>query len=265
MPDSTPASSPSLWRKVLRTSLDAVYPRTCHSCDFLLPRESSGRLDSWLCKTCQDDLATIEPPYCSVCGEPYSGAMTEAFRCWNCSGRRIAFDFAISAYKAEGSLREMIHHFKYGRDLSLRGALTDLLATALEKEPRLAGQDLSQWLLVPVPLHFFRQTWRGFNQSWELCRQLSRHSGIPAAQVLRRRAWTRTQARLSQQARLANLRGAFALRYSRPWQPCPALKGKRILLVDDVLTTGATAHECAKVLKRSAQVEKVVVITAARG
>lgn len=242
-----------------------MYPRTCRGCDFLLSQEAAGRMDSWLCKSCQDDLATIEPPYCSVCGEPYAGAMTEAFRCWNCTGRRITFDFAISAYKAEGCVREMIHRFKYGHDLSLRGALTDLLAAALEKDSRLVGEDLSQWLLVPVPLHFLRQAQRGFNQSWELCRLLSRHRGIPAAQVLRRRAWTRTQARLSQQARLANLRGAFALRRSLPWRVTPVLKGKRILLVDDVLTTGATAHECAKVLKRTAQVEKVVVITAARG
>lgn len=253
------------WQKVGPVILDGIYPRVCRHCDKLLPtdRPRTG-IQAWLCKSCETELTEIAPPYCRVCGEPYDGAMTGAFRCWNCEGRRIAFDFAVSAFKAEGPLREMIHAFKYSRDLSLRAALVDLLRPAL-LDPRLASEDLTQWLMVPVPLHPLRQMWRGFNQSWELCTLLSQQTGIPAAQILRRRTRTRAQARLSQKARRANLRGAFALRAAFPWQRGTGLKGRRILLVDDVLTTGATAHECAKILKRHAGVEKVVVITAARG
>lgn len=253
------------WQRACCVTLDGLYPRVCRHCDVLLPDDAPRQgVEAWLCAACQGELAAVEAPYCAVCGEPFSGAMTGAFRCWNCEGRRIAFDFAVSGYKAEGPLREMIHHFKYGRDLSLRAALVDMMRTALN-DPRLTAEDLTRWLLVPVPLHLLRHMWRGFNQSWELCQLLSEHTGIPAAQILRRRVRTRTQARLGQKARLANLRGAFALRRQFPWASLPDLRGRRILLVDDVLTTGATAHECAKILKRNAGAEKVVVITAARG
>jgi ComF family protein len=190
--------------------------------------------------------------------------MTRAFLCSNCDGRRVAFDFAVSGYKAHGTMRELIHQFKYGKDISLRAVLAAALEAGLN-DPRLEQTDLSEWLLVPVPLHYIRQMKRGFNQSWELCRMLHETTGIPTASVLRRTRQTSTQARLHRKQRLENLRGVFALRRSLPWSTQPVLKGKKILLVDDVLTTGATAHECAKVLKREAEAEKVVVITAARG
>ncbi len=248
-----------------RVVLDTVFPRLCPACEVPMDRQAppSG-IDAWLCQSCMGDLEPIEPPYCSVCGESFDGTMTREFRCSNCDGRRMAFDFAISAFKARGALRELIHHFKYSRDLSLRGVLADILKPALN-DPRLFGEDLSQWLLVPVPLHFLREMRREFNQSWELCRMLAEATGIPAVQALRRTRLTSTQAKLHRQQRLENLRGVFALRRAFPWRPRTDLSGRKILLVDDVLTTGATAHECAKVLKRDAGAEKVVVITVARG
>lgn len=252
-------------RQLWRSTLDILYPRVCQGCEVPLSTEAPRQGPAaWFCHDCRQELHEIKAPYCCVCGEPHDGAMTEAFVCKNCAGRRIAFDFAVSGYQAKGPLREMILSYKYGRHLSLRAGLADMLQAAL-KDPRLADEDLSQWLLVPVPLHFSRQYWRGFNQSWELCRMLSRQTGIPAAQVLRRQSRTRAQARLHRKKRLQNLKRAFGLRTSRPWRKLPDLRGKRILLVDDVLTTGATGHECAKVLKQSAGVEKVVVITVARG
>ncbi len=248
-----------------RCLLDGVYPRHCRGCEApLLPNAPRDGLEAWLCGTCASSLEPILPPICSVCGEPFAGAMTVDFRCWNCEGRKVAFDFALSPFKASGALRELIHSFKYGHDLSLRGAMADILCPSLN-EKRLENEDLSAWLLVPVPLFLFREMSRGFNQSWEICQCLSEMTGIPAAQVLRRTRHTGTQARLHRQQRLKNLRGIFAMKQAFPWQRFPKLKGRRVLLVDDVLTTGATAHECAHVLKRDAGVEKVVVITVARG
>jgi ComF family protein len=248
-----------------QAALDLVFPRSCRSCQVPLGGDPPrAELDAWLCQTCIDSLDPIQAPYCGRCGEPFAGPMTRAFLCSNCDGRRLAFDFAISGYKAHGPLRELIHKFKYGRDISLRAALAAVLHAGLQ-DHRLADADLSQWLLVPVPLHLFRRMQRGFNQSWELCRALHAATGIPAASVLRRTRQTSTQAGLHRRQRLENLRGVFALRRPLPWRQPPDLKGKKILLVDDVLTTGATAHECAKVLKRQAGAQKVVVITAARG
>ncbi len=257
-----------MWGERLQDgTLDLVYPRTCRACQIGLTSaaEHSGLAD-WLCKSCLMELTSIEPPYCSVCGEAFAGAMDRAFKCSNCDGRRMAFNFAISGFKAAGPLRELIHHFKYSGDLTLRGVLANALMPTLE-EPRLAVEDLSTWVLVPVPLHWLREMRRGFNQSWELCREISIRTGIPAAQIMRRKRRTSTQAKLNRHERLENLRGVFALRRSFPlpgWRR-PNIRGKKVLLVDDVLTTGATAHECAKVLKREAGAEKVVVITAARG
>lgn len=245
-------------------TLDILYPQACRACKIAIqPKRAEDPLSAWLCDACRKDLSPLIPPFCDNCGEPFEGAITETFTCMNCSGRRYAFDFAISRYRAEGTLRELIHSFKYGRDLALRGLLAELLQEVLD-DSRLAGEALGEWLIVPVPLHRSRLRFRGFNQSAEIGRALSRLTGIPTTEALARVRRTDSQASLHRAERLENLRRAFALR--RPWFGEPLdLKKRRILLVDDVLTTGATTHECAKVLKRDGGAEKVVVITVARG
>lgn len=251
--------------------LDLLYPRLCFGCDGPLAAASASPqppsapgLDPWLCRSCQDALPAIEPPVCRVCGEPYSGALEHAFECWNCQDRDLAFDFAISAHRAEGLVRTWIHQFKYDHRHELRGLLGSLLHRALQDE-RLTALDPASWLLVPVPLHPWREMTREYNQCWELCLALSRLTGLPAVNALRRTRRTASQAGLDRARRLRNLRGAFALRRPWPWETPVPLTGRRILLVDDVLTTGSTCHECARVLRREGGAEKVVVITAARG
>jgi ComF family protein len=235
-----------------------VYPRLCCVCQVPLD-------EGWFCGGCADSLPLVEPPYCKVCGEVYDGALTHDFRCTNCSGRRLEFEFAVAACRAEEAVRELIHQFKYERRLHLRGALASLLLRLLEEEPRLAGENLAEWLLVPVPLHPSREVEREYNQSWELCRRLSRLTGIPATKALVRTRETESQAGLDRGERLKNLRGAFAVRATQGAGAPSALQGRRILLVDDVFTTGATANECARVLRQEGAVEKVVVITVTRG
>ncbi len=250
-----------VWKEAL---LDVVFPRTCRVCDLPLPPRDPGRpLREWFCQLCEEALPKLEAPFCQVCGEPYDGVIESAFRCGNCADRKFAFDFAISGYRAQDQMRELVHRFKYNKELSLRGALTDLLQRALQ-DPRLAAEDLSQWLLVPVPLHHVRRREREFNQSWELCRELSKRCGIMALDALKRVRATGKQARLTRAQRLENLRGAFALKRRFRGDASP-LKDARVLLVDDVFTTGATTHECARILRREGGVEKVVVISAARG
>lgn len=259
-----PAFLPRLFRLTGSRLLDVVYPPACFACETALQAAPSGECpDAWLCRTCQEGLEWIKAPLCSMCGEPFDGAEAAPFRCWNCDGRRLAFDFARAACRSAGPVRDMIHAFKYRRDLAQRAPLAGLLQRAL-KDPRLAGLNPEEWRLVPVPLHPLRQFWRGYNQSLELCRLLGRATGLTTVRALRRVRLTRTQAGLDRVRRLENLRGIFAPARRWPGQPAP-VQGKNVLLIDDVLTTGATAHECARVLKKQAGAEKVVVITAARG
>ncbi|OYW76057.1 MAG: hypothetical protein B7Z37_10625 [Verrucomicrobia bacterium 12-59-8] len=251
-----PSRLQRLLQPVWLSLADLVYPRRCCVCQ--VPQEG------WFCQACTNALPWVEAPYCRVCGEVYDGELTHEFRCTNCSGRRLEFEFAVAACRAEEAMRELIHQFKYGRRLQLRGALATLMLRILE-EPRLARESLGEWLLVPVPLHPSREADREFNQSWELCLRLSRLTGIPAAKALRRTRETDAQASLDRMERLKNLRGAFAVQKPRFWQPKIDLQGRRILLVDDVFTTGATTNECARVLRREGGAEKVVVITVTRG
>jgi competence protein ComFC len=241
-----------------------LYPLACRSCDLALPAgDELDGLHRWLCQRCMGDLVRVEAPFCENCGEPFEGAISGAFTCANCAGRRFAFDFAISRFRSEGPVRELIHDFKYGHDLSLRSVLSGLLQEVLE-DSRLQVERLGEWVLVPVPLHRSRMRQRGFNQSAEICRALSRETGIPTLDALSRNRQTDAQASLHRGDRLENLRNAFTLRKS--WFGAAFdLKKRKVLLVDDVLTTGATSHECAKVLKRDGGAEKVVVITVARG
>lgn len=240
--------------------VDLVYPRLCSVC-----RVPVG--EGWFCEGCEASLPWVVAPYCGVCGEVFEGAMGQGFRCMNCSGRRLEFEFAVAACRAEGAMRELVHGFKYERRLHLRGALAWTMLRVLE-EPRLAGENLAEWLLVPVPLHGVREGEREYNQSWELCERLSRLTGIRAVRALVRVRETVPQAGLDREERLRNLRGAFGLRRVGWWRGggVPVgLRGRRILLVDDVFTTGATTSECARVLRGEGGAEKVVVITATRG
>jgi len=267
-----PRSPTGLWRRLrplMRAAEELVFPPACVVCAAPLPAGAARHEEAaWFCEACLRAIEPQQPPYCSKCGEMHDGAFTQAFRCANCEGLELEFDFAVASCMARGPLRQLIHRFKYGRRLHLRAALAVLLRRVLDEE-RLRGEDLRQWLLVPVPLHAERESDREFNQSWELCRRLAQFTGIPAAEVLERSRPTVKQAHLNRRQRRENLRGAFCLRAARqwPWHPPgpPDIHGRRILLVDDVLTTGSTTSECARVLKNAAGAEKVVVITVARG
>lgn len=260
-----PTRLQSLLRPVFGGLLDLIYPRLCCLCKVPVPLDAPrAGMRAWFCQPCADEVPWVEPPFCKVCGEMYDGAFTHDFRCMNCDGRRLAFDFAIAACRAEGPVRELVHQFKYERKLHLRGVLAALLLKTLD-DPRLAGEDLATWRLVPVPLHRSREHDREFNQSRELALRLGQATGIPVSDALLRCRETDTQARLDREERLQNLRGAFALRRTRYRRRPPSLQGGRILLVDDVFTTGATTSECARVLRQEGGAEKVVVITVARG
>jgi ComF family protein len=160
------------------------------------------------------------------------------------------FDAAYSYGSYEGSLRDLVHLFKYGRVRSLRKPLGRMLSLALPREEQVD-------LVVPVPMHWFRKWKRGFNQAELLARVVARRTGVPVARSLKRGRSTLSQAGLTLSQRRDNLTGVFRVSARN------RIEGRRVLLVDDVFTTGATASACAAALKR-AGARSVVLLTLAR-
>ena len=187
--------------------------------------------------------------FCASCRTPFQNAfpLDASGRCALCRSGLRGFDTAYSFGAYEGVLRELIHLYKYGRVKTLARPLSALLAQAL---PRDEAFDAA----VPVPLYWRRRLQRGFNQAELLARDLSRRTGIPVAKALRRVRPTPAQAGLSNSARRHNMSQAFRAR---------SVQGKRILLIDDVMTTGATAASCAAALKQ-AGARRVSLLTVAR-
>jgi competence protein ComFC len=234
----------------LRAALSFFYPEICQLCKENRATPSEG----FVCPDCRGKVRFIEPPFCERCGLPYEGAITTAFECGNCRELDLKFSYARSAVLAKSVVLEAIHYYKYNRALWLEPFLIELFVNAAI--PDLAR---SKWdLIVQVPLHSTKLREREFNQAERLGRGLSKAAGIPLRKdLLRRVVPTRTQTLLTREERQANVREAFAFAA----QP---LKGQRIVLVDDVLTTGATTSACAKVLL-SAGAAEVCVWTVARG
>lgn len=236
--------------------LGLVYPRLCAGCEVPL-LERSGPLA--LCEDCERSLKTIDEPFCSVCCQPFDGVMTQGFQCINCGDRHLAFDFAVCAYRSRGLAREMVHQFKYEHRHHLADVLRELVVRAVADTRVDHSED---WAVVPVPLHPRRMREREFNQAEVLARGLVDRHGWKYLPALRRVRYTRRQARLDRSERLKNLKAAFEP--ARRQRHRQAVINRPVLLVDDVLTTGATASTCAAILKRLGA-SKVVVVTPVRG
>ena len=235
----------------VNAALALVYPEVCQLCGKARATPAQG----FVCADCQAQARFIEPPFCERCGRPYQGSVTGPFECADCLEAGWAFRTARSAVVARDSVLEVIHRYKYGRALWFEPFLAGLLIS--RAAPALAGQSWDA--LVPVPLHPTRQRQREFNQAERLANRLSQATRIPVnRRLLRRAVPTRTQALLTRRERLANVRTAFALRHGA------RLEGRSLVLVDDVMTTGATTGACAAVL-RAAGAAEVCVWTVARG
>lgn len=188
--------------------------------------------------------------FCSACRTPFVNEFPLAPDgvCALCRNGYRGFDFAYCYGSYDGPLKELIHLYKYGRVQSLAPRFVNLLAAAL---PLGVAYDA----VVPVPLHWRRRWQRGFNQAAQLGKGIAKRRGLRFAKLLRRKKWTGSQASLAHSARRGNVAGAFEIRGS--------VKNLGILLVDDVMTTGATASACAMVLKRGGA-KSVTLLTLAR-
>ncbi|HEV2095702.1 MAG TPA: ComF family protein [Chthoniobacterales bacterium] len=224
------------------------YPSLCPVCtDAVNPHE-------YLCATCRSKATRIAPPFCAKCSEPFAGSITGPFTCANCAHRIMHFDAAVSVYRSRGLVRKLVHEFKYGRQRQLRHVIGGWLVEAME-DPRLDGRRFD--VVIPVPLHSARQRERGFNQAELLAEIFCATHHLQLACILDRIRYTMTQTAFDRTERMENLHDAFRLRKNAD------VRGLHVLLIDDVLTTGSTLSECARVLKAAGAVT-VHAATAAR-
>jgi ComF family protein len=227
----------------------------CAACAAMLASPLAGPV----CPACWRTIRFITPPVCPRCGAP----LAAAGRHHRCDHPPPHVDTLRAAGLYDGSLRAIIHAFKYDRRRSLAAPLAGLLRFAAG--PQIAHADA----VVPVPLHWQRRLHRGFNQSADL----ARHLGLPVLPLLRRARRTGVQAALPAEARRHNVAGAFRVRplvrWAPPTQPPRVVRGRdaargaRLLLVDDVATTGSTLDACAAALK-AAGAREVHAVTLAR-
>ena len=227
--------------------VNLCYPPFCVSC-------RTGLKQGLLCQVCLDSAERIEAPFCQICSRPYTGVFGAPFACPDCEDHPPAFDCVATRYQATGIVRDLIHRFKYSGEFHLRNLLVNWLEEALS-DPRVSTEPFDS--LVPVPLHPTRIRERGYDQIAALVALLGERSRKPVCLCLRRARYTESQTRFSRKERLQNLQNAFELRKGT------SVLGKRLLLVDDVLTTGSTLDECARVLK-SHGAKSVRAITVAR-
>lgn len=206
-----------------------------------------------VCPSCLDAPSVLLPEYfCQRCRTPFLNArpLNSDGVCGLCAAGLTRYDAAYAYGDYDGALRDLIHLFKYQRMRALARPLGRLLSRALPRDQVFDG-------IVPMPLHWRKLLIRGFNQSHLLAREVARRTGLPLAACLRRKRNARAQAGLSGKQRRANVAGAFFVPADRK------LTGRRLLLIDDVFTTGATANAAAAVLKR-AGAARVSVLTLAR-
>ncbi len=238
--------------------IDLVYPKRCAGCDTPLPPGQPIEL----CDTCTSSLPWLNPPFCQRCGDDFrvpSEADAEQFAnrtCVRCRESPPAYSVARSALKYEGAARAAIHALKFHGRKALGRSLALILEQGFRKFPEIAENAQG---ILPVPLHPQRQRERGFNQAAVLAKALSPRLGLQYLNgAVARLRVTPPQVGLDRQARIHNMQGAFEVMNEG------AIFDKTLLLVDDVMTTGATVSACAQALTKSGARE-VRIITFARG
>jgi ComF family protein len=235
-------SGPRVDERPWRRWLTRLWPGRCLLCG------AGGAGGRDLCAACAGELPG-NPIRCPRCALPL---VVAAPACGECLRSPPAFAWTRAPFRYVFPLDRLLTRFKYAGDLAAGRLLAELLGDALDDDPRLGDRD---GVLVPVPMAPDRLVERGYNQALELARPLAQRLGLPLATAgLARVRATPRQAGLSARARRRNLRGAFVA--------APEMVGRRVVLVDDVMTTGATLRECARALRRAGAMEVGVVAVA---
>jgi len=233
--------------EVILPLVDLVFPPRCPLCGAGIGSQTG------LCAECWSTLAIPGDPSCTACGRPFGDSMPDGGTCAPCLADPPRHAGIAAATLYNDASRKLVLAFKHGSKLGLAPMMAGLMV------PRLDFVD-GDWLLVPVPLHRWRLWKRGYNQAAELARQVSRRTGARlGVDVLERRKRTPSLGGLGKLARRRALSGAIGVRAARSH----LLRGRKVVLVDDVLTSGATSDACVSALRR-AGAERVVVACFAR-
>lgn len=234
-------------KKNFLTLVELFYPPHCDGCGKAIFEKSR------LCTDCWKTLTFLSKNTCPICSYHLNSSNEIDMYCENCANRQLNFVAGVSTFSYQGLVRKFISQFKYRGDQILIKVLAELLRVTLQDE-RLAGIHFQA--IVPVPLHRNRERERGFNQARLLANEAGALLGCHVHDLLFRREPTVNQVHSDRSERIKNLKGAFKLKKNIP------LSGN-YLLIDDVLTTGATLDECAEVLRR-AGADGVWAVTVAR-
>jgi len=231
------------WKAILTSIDNLFFPPVCLACS-----ERIEKVKDVLCSSCKELLSPIKENYCDNCGAPMID-----YTCPYCSETDFVFDIARAAFIYQSPVRELIHNFKYNFFL----APASFFSQALQEIPEAQKLAQNYDYITAVPLHRVRYRERGYNQSELIARKLAIKWNLPYIEPVKRHLPTESQTTLNLEERLNNLNNAFRLKKNID------LSGKRIILVDDVFTTGTTVNEVSRVLKEGGA-SKVAVLTAAR-
>ena len=236
--------------ETLRDITDVIFPPRCLGCAEVL---THLHLQTF-CASCRGKIRFINGSHCPICGMGFFDSPAPDHLCGNCLEKKPSFSLARAVTSYETLILDAIHQFKYGRDISTGAALASFMAEF--DFPEFDFTDYS--VIIPVPLHIGRLRERGFNQALILAKALGKKHSIPVNfSLLKRNKSTLTQTGLDKIQREKNIRAAFTVTDNAK------AKGKNIILIDDVYTTGATIDQCAKTLIK-AGAGKVAVLTLAR-
>lgn len=226
----------NFFTRALEAAVDLFYPPRCVLCD----KKLTG-VEKHICNECYNALPLINGSRCPKCSRPIRTRNGENQLCGVCRiqpNKNIKVTVAAGEY--EGLMKRLIHLYKYDRQQFLSVLFARIIAEQTIKMNVAESIDL----LVPIPLHWTRKRWRGFNQSKEICRGISHLINVPVIpeSAFCRVRKTTPQVQLNAASRTSNIRDAFSVRKAK------YIKGKNIALVDDVYTTGATSDECSRML-----------------
>lgn len=232
--------------------LDAhLIPRHCHNCSTPLPHSDARHS---LCDTCRRHCLQQPPQHCPRCAEPYASTSQQQHLCSHCLMQPPPFEWLATAGLYQGVLHDLLQQFKYHQHFRLAAPLSELILEQLQEKI----ETFAPQLIIPVPLHRQRLKQRGYNQAQLLAKQLGKALDCPTDErLLIRRHATQPLAQLTPKQRRSALRGAFDV--SRPSAP------RRILLIDDIVTTTATARACSHQLTRHGHQVAVVAVARACG